>query len=330
MSENDNRPVSPYDSGSPSEPPQSFRLDEGFSEPVYGEQEPSAAPNPEPTPETTPETTVEPTAAPTPEPTAERAAEAAAASQPDPAVAATAALPDQPSQPDTAAQNPAPVAATPAESTTDTVVRRTSLFTPTEAAVEPEVELPLATPEIDDDSLFAGSAYDKVPSRGWSHVWSVVLTLLLTPITWYLLSDAGARLTLPEGNPWDTGVLNFAALGELAAGLVVLFVLILVLRASSLGAFVTGTLLTLAGATFVVVPQLTQQFLDPYLEGLRGYNDFGANVAHHLVADGSTARILIAGIAMIAIGVVSHSARRRGRFEQRIRHSIEQRAGVAK
>lgn len=229
----------------------------------------------------------------------------------------------------TAAGTPANTAVSPPvadAAVTDTAVRRTSLLRPEESApvVERREEPPL-TAYAPDDELFAGATYDKVPSRAGAHWWSLLATLFLTPIAWYLLSDAGARLTLPAGAPWTTGVLNFAAIGELLAGLVVLAVLLSSLKGSSLGAWVTGTILTLIGAAFVFIPSLVQQFLEPYLEALRAYNAFGGNVAHHLIADGSTGRFLIAGITLFAIGYVSVGARRLGKHEQRIRESIGRR-----
>ena len=180
-----------------------------------------------------------------------------------------------------------------------------------------------------DDDLFAGAAYDKVPSRAGAHWWSLLGTLLLTPVAWYLLSDAGARMTLPADNQWDSGVLNLAALGELLGGIVVLAVILLAARASSLGAFVVGSLVALIGGAFVLFPAVTQDFAEPYLQWLRDYNDFGGNIAHHLVSDGSTGRILVAGIALILVGIVSHNARRRGRREQTIREAIDRRKAAA-
>ncbi|MGM0384813.1 MAG: hypothetical protein ACQERF_02360 [Actinomycetota bacterium] len=216
----------------------------------------------------------------------------------------------------------------------DTAVRRSSLMpqqqTPSNEPrrlmtdTEADERAERYAPEADAD-LFAGAAYDKVPSRAGAHWWGILVTLLLTPVAWYLLSDAGARMTLPADNQWDSGVLNLAALGELVAGVVVLAVILLAARASSVGAFIVGSLVTIIGGAFVLFPALTQEFLEPYLQWLRDYNDFGGNIAHHLVADGSTGRILVAGIALILVGLVSHSARRRGRREQTIREAIERR-----
>lgn len=217
----------------------------------------------------------------------------------------------------------------------DTGVRRTRIMQPYPESNEPrrlmtepeadaraERYAPAALP---GDEMVAGTEYDRVPSRAGAHWWAILATLLLTPVAWYLLSDAGARMTLPAENQWETGVLNFAALGELVGGLVVLGVILWAARASSLGGFIVGGLLVLVGGAFVVAPAWVQQLLEPFLDTLRGYNDMGANIAHHLVADGSTGRILIAGFTLVMIGFVSHGARRRGRSEQVIRAAVERR-----
>ncbi|HZK04624.1 MAG TPA: hypothetical protein VFC82_02115 [Actinomycetaceae bacterium] len=177
-----------------------------------------------------------------------------------------------------------------------------------------------------DDTLFDGAEYDRVPSRVGAHIWGIVAMLLLIPIAWYLLSDAGARMTLPANAPWETGTMNIAALAELLAGLVVLVVALLFARASSVGAFVVGSILALGGAVFVAVPGFAREFIAPAQDWLRQFHaGLGGNIAHHIEADGSTGRILIFGVILLMIGVVSHGARRRGRDEQRIRAAVERR-----
>lgn len=151
--------------------------------------------------------------------------------------------------------------------------------------------------------------------RTGTHVLVLLLTLLLTPVAWYLLADAGARLTLPAGNPWDSGNVNVAAVLELVGGLAVLAVVLLAARSSSLGAIVAGILVLAAGVPFVAAPAWTQEVLEPATQWLRDLGDFGGNVAHHLVASGSTGRLVVAGLALVLLGVVARGARRRGRHE---------------
>lgn len=347
--------LSPYDSDldapATEAEPEPYRLDDS---PEYAEvtaepsapatpeppsSEPAAASPSEPTPaasETSPETEARPE--PAPDETAAWSAEedddvaarwsAAGTAGGVAAGGAAAAAGLAATRTDTPVRGEAPMA--------DTAVRRSSLM-PQQQAPSNEPRRLMTETEADDraeryapdDDLFAGAAYDKVPSRAGAHWWSLLGTLLLTPVAWYLLSDAGARMTLPADNQWDSGVLNLAALGELLGGIVVLAVILLAARASSLGAFVVGSLVALIGGAFVLFPAVTQDFAEPYLQWLRDYNDFGGNIAHHLVADGSTGRILVAGIALILVGIVSHNARRRGRREQTIREAIDRRKAAA-
>lgn len=204
-------------------------------------------------------------------------------------------------------------------SPTDTVVRRTSLLhLDDDAPAAPLAAEPTPAPAPVPAYYAEYSDYERAPSRAAAHWWSLLSVLILTPVAWYLLADAGARFTLASNASWVTGELNYAALIEFAAGLLVLVVVILALRSSSLGAWVTGPLLTLGGAAFIAVPEQVQSILEQPLQSLSAYNAFGANLSHHLVASGSTGRLLIMGIALIAIGFVSHGARRRGRRDQRI------------
>lgn len=189
---------------------------------------------------------------------------------------------------------------------------------PGDAPAQTEVVESTAPPTAAEDPVLAGAtAVGKLPSRAGAHVWGLLITLLLTPVAWYLLADAGARLTLPGGNPWDTTNLNIAALLELAGGLLVLVVVLLAARWSSVGAIVTGSLLLVVGVPFVAVPGWTQNLLESVTDWLAGLGDFGDNIAYHLVATGSTGRFVVYGVALIFIGVVSHGARRQGRREIR-------------
>ncbi|MCF2707282.1 hypothetical protein I6E29_08415 [Arcanobacterium haemolyticum] len=149
--------------------------------------------------------------------------------------------------------------------------------------------------------------------RGWAHALSVIFTLLLVPLAWYVISDASVRLGLVVDNPWETGDLNFAALGELIGGLAIAAVIWGIARWSSLGATVVGIIVSLAGAAALVVPSLTQDHvLAPLDRAIGDFNDFTANVIHHLTLDLATGRIFIFGVILILTAFVSHSARRRG------------------
>ena len=149
-------------------------------------------------------------------------------------------------------------------------------------------------------------------SRSWTHVGIFFLTLLLIPVTWYLLSDASIRLSVVENNPWDTGVVSFAAITELFGGLIALLVLILIARASSLGAQIFGFVLTVGGLAALIIPNTVQSWLSELDSQIGGINAFTGNVVHHLGFDFGSGRIAIFGIVLLASGLAAHFARRAG------------------
>ncbi|MEE6281521.1 hypothetical protein [Georgenia sp. MJ170] len=199
--------------------------------------------------------------------------------------------------------DPAPTAALPGWTSEPPVTERLDVSRATDDEPDTAVVLEGATIE------------PTLRSRAGAHWLGVLVAIVLLPVAWYLTADAGARLTLPAGSPWQTGNLNVAALLELGGGLVVLAVALLAARWSSVGSIVVGSLVIVLGVPFVAVPQWTQEFLAPALEWLRDFNDLGGNVAHHLVATGSSGRFVVYGVALVLLGVVSHGARRQGRRE---------------
>ena len=213
-----------------------------------------------------------------------------------------------------------------------TTVQRQSLLSP-DPVDETVVAAPATTtswqpveekPRTTDDALFEeSSVVPDVPSRASARMWSFLLTLLLVPAAWYLLSDAAARLTLADGNAFETGVINPAALLEMAGGLVLVIVILAYLVRSSLGALIWGFVLTAVGATFLAVPTMVKDYLAPAQEWLHNWNAFGGNVAHHIEATGFTGILLISGVVLFALGIVAILARRDGRREAEIRAQIE-------
>lgn len=230
-----------------------------------------------------------------------------------------------------------------------TQVRRSSLFSPTSDTQETvaggarlggesvvagdalindapaTVHQPAEEDDYADDDLFAGEELEAPRSRAWAHVASIFGLLLLTPIAWYLITDAGARFTLPHQAPWTTGHISVPALLELLAGLIVVVLIAILVRSSSVGAWIAGIILAAAGVMFVVTPELTQRLIDQPLDQLANIHTMGANIAHHFVADGSTGRLLTAGVALLLAGYISHSARRAGRREERLQAAYERR-----
>ncbi|MDN6565457.1 MAG: hypothetical protein L0K65_00165 [Actinomyces sp.] len=219
-----------------------------------------------------------------------------------------------------------------------TRVRRRSFVAPQEEAPEEGAESQwrprssqeeseqhtASTPRSLDDALFDGATVvPEVPSRVGAHVWSLLLTLVLVPVGWYLLADAGARMTLATGNPMSTGVVNPAALIELAGGLLVVVVVALLARRSSLGAHVIGIVVTILGLPWVVAPGATARLVRPAMEWLDQWNAFGANLVHHLQASGYSGRLLLLGVVLVLAGWISHRVRRVGREEETLRAEVE-------
>lgn len=180
--------------------------------------------------------------------------------------------------------------------------------------------------EVDSAIIDEATVVPELPSHAAPRIWSFVFTLLAIPAAWYLITDAAARLTLAPGNPMETGVLNPAALIELAGGLVIAILILSFAVRSSLGAIFFGFLTAVGGALFLAVPQLTQEQITPVQNWLRSWNDFGSNVAHHIEWTGYTGTIFTCGLLLFVIGIVTKLARRSGRKEEEIRTQIERMA----
>ncbi len=157
---------------------------------------------------------------------------------------------------------------------------------------------------------------DDIPAqpkgRGLTHTLTLLATLLLVPVAWYLIADAGARLANVPNNPWLTGSPQLMPLLELAGGVVVAGIIWWLARASSLGAHVIGTLVFVAGAGALAAPTFAQDLIGRLSNAIGDYNAFTGNVVYHLGNDLATGRIAVFGALLILTGIVSHGARRRG------------------
>ncbi len=176
-----------------------------------------------------------------------------------------------------------------------------------------------STPEIWGEESHVPHTEEKnldlptIPGRGWAHTLSLLFTLLLTPLAWYILSDASIRLGLVAGNPWESGALNFAALGELIGGLAITGVIWAIARTSSLGAHIVGWIVSIAGVAALLTPTFTQKnILTPLEDSIGNFNNFTANLVHHLNLDLASGRIFIFGMLLVFTAFVSHTARKRG------------------
>lgn len=176
---------------------------------------------------------------------------------------------------------------------------------------------------LDDELFSAAPVITEMPSRRGAHFLSLVLFLFLTPLGWYLASDAGARMTLADAAPMYTGVASILALGELLGAIVVAVILFATARRSSLGAWIMGVATLIVGLPWVLAPGITASTLLASLNALSASSSLGANLSHHLQASGYSGRFAILGIVLMGVGYLSHSARRTGRAEEALRTSIE-------
>lgn len=208
------------------------------------------------------------------------------------------------------------------ETTADTSVMRRSLIeTPTQYLPEPQEE---PMPNNENDTLLAGATVlPTVPSRAGARWLSLLGTLLITPLAWYVLSDSGARLMMAENNPWLTGAINPAAIAELIGGIALLILLAILAAQSGLGFLVTGILVTIFGFPFVFIPGYTSDLLGTYItQPLQNWNTFGENIAYHLEFTGSSGILFMTGIAMLSAAWVVYYVRRKGRAEEALREEV--------
>lgn len=95
-------------------------------------------------------------------------------------------------------------------------------------------------------------------------------------------------------------------------------------RRSSLGTFVVGAITLVAGLPGLVAPGPVDAALSPFLTRLAEQSTLGKDVATMIWSDAVSGRFLAVGLALVMVGVASHSARRAGRREQevidRVRH----------
>lgn len=150
------------------------------------------------------------------------------------------------------------------------------------------------------------------PGRGWTHTGVLIASIFLVPFAWYLISDAGVRLALVENSPWTTGKLNLAAIGELIGGVGVVGLTWYLARLSSLGAIVTGILVTAFGLLPVVAPTFTRtSILEPLNRTIGEYNAFTGNVIDHLYLSLGSGRMMVYGAVILFTGLAVHATRRR-------------------
>ena len=191
-------------------------------------------------------------------------------------------------------------------------------FHPTEGTAT--FEEAMSTPA--QDYTFEGEALPVLPGRALPRFLSVLLTLIFTPVAWYLVADSAARLAFATDNPMTSGIVNVAALGELLAGLIALAIIAILAAQSSLGLIVVGVLVMAAGAPFLFVPGLVADTGYWGASNIANWNDFGGNIANHFLTSGFTGLLFVFGFLMVAFGWVIAAVRRTGRSEEALRISV--------
>lgn len=232
--------------------------------------------------------------------------------------------------------------AQPAEELETTVVRRKSLLgtetettpvagaAPTDAANEiPEDVDPQWQPrqpellgnedkKLNESTMLAGASIKPAKiSRAGAHAWSLLISLIGVPLAWAFLRHAGGLLYGSNHSAWDTGKYSVEGLAFLILGLAAVIVIGSFVRLSSLGMFVSGILFTLLGGAFVVVPGAMKSAVGTSLQGMQDSPVMALKVLGYLIESaGASGQFLVIGIMLIMIGVVGHTARRKGRVDQ--------------
>lgn len=180
------------------------------------------------------------------------------------------------------------------------------------------------TPESLDDAIFEGATVvPVVPSRAGAHIWSVLLGVVFIPLGWFFFADASARMLFPADAPVMTGQVSWLALGEFVTAVCIWLLFVLLTLRSSLGAWVWGTVLTICGLPWLIVPGHMQILAEPALGWLRNRGVVATNLAHHFELSAFSGRLLLMGLVLLTIATVAVSVRRRGRAEEALRAQVE-------
>lgn len=231
--------------------------------------------------------------------------------------------------------DPTPSTPSPAAGSLAGAVNAADGVTTTTRVIPAGSTVPLADPgSLTDPDSLAGStagrlkeqAREPFPEAEWvekptkrtaAHLWGLLATLALVPIAWFLLTDGALRTSYSLLEIGDRP--NIAGLLSLAGGLGALLVVALVARASSLGAWIWGSLVTAAGIVFLAIPATVMQWLADNRDAFLVVHDgFGTNLYNYLLDTGRSGLLLTFGVIVLLFALVSHTARRSGRTEGRI------------
>lgn len=170
--------------------------------------------------------------------------------------------------------------------------------------------------EDDDSVLLKGSSVLSTPgSRTETHWAGVLIAVVLFPLAWFFVHDGAATLTGADPSSWPADASPMGAL-EILAGTAACAAALFMISRSALGAFVVGTISTVVGLPFVLIPGVAQSVLGPTLNRLQAHSDLGHALSTYVMDDGLSGRFILMGVLTIMVAVVAHLARRAGRHEQ--------------
>lgn len=172
--------------------------------------------------------------------------------------------------------------------------------------------------KLNESTMLAGATIKPAKiSRAAAHAWSLLISLLGVPLAWAFLRHAGGLLYGSNDSTWDTGKYSVEGLIFLILGLVTVIVIGSFVRLSSLGMFVSGILLTILGGAFVVIPMVMKDAVGTSLQGMQDSPVMALKVLGYLIESaGASGEFFVIGVLLIMIGVVGHTARRKGRVDQ--------------
>lgn len=169
-----------------------------------------------------------------------------------------------------------------------------------------------------EGNVLAGATVKPGPiSRAGAHAMSLLLSVFLLPFAWAFLKHASGLLFSAEKSAWNTGHYSIEGLIFLVLGLAVIVVVGIAVRLSSLGMFVGGILLSVVGLVFVTLPFVMKDLVEPTLTWLSHSTLLPLKLLSYFIeSSAASGQFLVIGVVMIMIGVVGHTARRRGRSDQ--------------
>lgn len=172
--------------------------------------------------------------------------------------------------------------------------------------------------QLNEATVLAGASIKPAKiSRAGAHFGSLLTCLLALPFAWAFLKHSHGLLYATAESTFNTGRYSIEGLSYLVLGLALVVIMGLAARLSSLGPFLVGILVTLGGLSFVVMPVFIKNNLDSTLTWLSNSKLIPfQNLSYFLASSGFSGDFLAMGVALLMIGVVGHTARRRGRTDQ--------------